>query len=233
MKELLSYTKKSVACMKDAGFELRKFHTNDANLQTTINKIEEFQPLEDNLTVLGIDWHKQSDSFINDLNKIYEAGIELPTIKRNVLKFMVSIYDPIGIVSPVVVFFKILFQKICLLKCEWDNELNPELASESKKSLNSLKEMIFTVPICYFSYFNSITVFDLHAFSDASKRVPLFVYPMLNRVYALIQPVSIPRLELLSCLLFAESVETVLDSLRASLTIRNIIRNIICSETRT
>ena len=112
MKELLSYTKKSVACMKDAGFELRKFHSNDANLQTTINKIEEFQSLEDNVKVLGIDWHKQSDSFINDLNKIYEVGIELPTIKRNVLKFMVSIYDPIGIVSPVVVFFKILFQKI-------------------------------------------------------------------------------------------------------------------------
>ena len=59
--------------MKDAGFELRKFHTNDGNLQTTINKIEEFQPLEDNLKVLGID--KQNDSSVNDLNKIYETGI--------------------------------------------------------------------------------------------------------------------------------------------------------------
>ena len=39
----------SVACLKDAGFELRKFHINDANLQTKINKIEKFQPLEDNL----------------------------------------------------------------------------------------------------------------------------------------------------------------------------------------
>ena len=37
--------------MKDAGFELRKFHTNDPNLQTTINKIEKFQLLEDNLKV--------------------------------------------------------------------------------------------------------------------------------------------------------------------------------------
>ena len=44
--------KKSVACMKDAGFDLRKFHTNDPNLQTTINKIKKFQPLEDNLKVL-------------------------------------------------------------------------------------------------------------------------------------------------------------------------------------
>ena len=47
--------KKSVACIKDAGFELRKFHTNDPNLQTTINKIEKFQPLEDSLKVLGIE----------------------------------------------------------------------------------------------------------------------------------------------------------------------------------
>ena len=61
--------------MKDAGFELRKFHTNDGNLQKTINKIEEFQSLEDNLKVLGIDWHKQHDSSVNDLNKIYETGI--------------------------------------------------------------------------------------------------------------------------------------------------------------
>ena len=58
--------KKIVACMKDAGFELRKFHNNDPNLQTTINIIEKFQPLQDNLKVLGIDWHKHNDSFVID-----------------------------------------------------------------------------------------------------------------------------------------------------------------------
>ena len=35
------FYKKSIACMKDAGFKLRKFHTDDPNLQT-INKIEKF-----------------------------------------------------------------------------------------------------------------------------------------------------------------------------------------------
>ena len=166
--------------MKDSGFELRKFHTNDPNLQTTINKIEKFQPLEDNLKVLGIDWHKQNDSFIIDLNKIYEAGIELPTTERNVLKIIASINDPIGIISPVVILFKILFQKILLFKCEWDSDLNPGLASKWKKLLNSLKEMTFTVPRFYFRYFNSATVFDLHAFSDASKRAYATVIHLFN-----------------------------------------------------
>ena len=196
--------KKSVAYMKDAGFELRKFHTKDPNLQTTINEIEKFQPLEDNLKVLGIDWHKQNDSFIIDSNKIYEAGIELPTTKRNILKIIASIDDPIGIILPVVVLFKIFFKKISLLKCEWDSDLNPGLASKWKKLLNSLKEMTFTVPRFYFCYFNSTTVFDLYAFSDTSKRACASVIYLSNSESSLlvlsktkvapIQPASIPRL---------------------------------------
>ena len=52
----------------------------------------------------------------------------------------------------------------------WDSDLNPGLASEWKKLLNSLKELTFTVQRFYFRYLNSTTVFALHAFSDASKR---------------------------------------------------------------
>ena len=57
-----------------------------------------------------------------DLNKIYEAGIKLPTTKRNVLKIIACIYDPIGVILPVAVSFKILLQKISLLKCKWDSD---------------------------------------------------------------------------------------------------------------
>ena len=46
------------------------------------------------------------------LNKIYEAGIELPMTKRNILKIIASIYDPIDIISPVVALLKILFQNL-------------------------------------------------------------------------------------------------------------------------
>ena len=80
MKQLLSCTKK--CCMYErCRFRVENTidHTIDLNLQTTVNKIEKFQPLEDNLKVLGIDWHKQDDSFVIDLSKSYEAGIELPT----------------------------------------------------------------------------------------------------------------------------------------------------------
>ena len=200
--------KKNVGYMKDAGFELRKFHTTDPNLQTAINKIEKFQSLEDNLKVLGIDWHKQNDSFIIDLNKIYEVVNELTRAKRSALKIKASIYDPIGIISPVVVLFKILFQEISLLKCEWDSGLSPGLKSKWEKLLNSLKEIALTVPRFYFCFFNSATVFDLHAFSEARKRAYATVICLSNGESSTlvlsktkvvpIQP--IPLIELLSCL---------------------------------
>ena len=91
----------------------------------------------------------------------------------------------------------------------------------------------FTVPRFYFPYFNSTTVFDLDTFSNASKRAFATVIYLSNNESSIlvlsktkvapIQAVSIPRLELLPCLLLAESVEIVLESLRASLTICNII----------
>ena len=110
----------------------------------------------------------------------------MATTKRNRLKIIASIYDPIGIISPVVVLFKILFQKISLLKCECASDLNPGLASGWKKLLNSLKEMTFTVPRFYFRYFNSTTVFDLHAFSDASKRAYATVIYLSNGEWSIL-----------------------------------------------
>ena len=120
-----------------------------------------------------------------------------------------------------------------LLKCEWDSDLNPELEFEWKKLLNLLKEMTFTVPRFYIRYVNSTTVFDSHAFLDASKHAYATVIYLSNGESSIlvlsktkvapIQPVSLPRLELLLCLLLAESVEIVLESSGASLIILNII----------
>ena len=79
--------------------------------------------------------------------------------------------------------------------------------------------MKFTVPTFYFCYVNRTTVFDLHAFSDATKRAYATAIYLSNGESSIlvlsktkvapIQLVSIPRLDLFSCLLLAESVAIV------------------------
>jgi len=47
--------------------------------------------------------------------------------KRQVLSDVSRILDTLGILGPVLVHFKILFQELWLLDLDWDSELSPKL----------------------------------------------------------------------------------------------------------
>ena len=60
------------------------------------------------------------------------ASREHPT-KRGILSVLASLFDPHGILSPVGVTAKILFQDLCKLKVGWDDPI-PESFVETWKS---------------------------------------------------------------------------------------------------
>ena len=66
-------------------------------------------------------------------------GFNSPVTKRNILSLITSIYDPLGIISPIVVLFKIYFKKLTTLKNNWDTDLNLEMSSEWSKLFNYLE----------------------------------------------------------------------------------------------
>ena len=51
----------------------------------------------------------------------------LVVTKGNVLRVLSSIFDPFGLISPIIVTAKILLQDVCETKSGWDDELNEEL----------------------------------------------------------------------------------------------------------
>jgi len=53
---------------------------------------------------------------------------ELPLNKRSVLKVGAKLYDPVGLISPLFITVKALFQDFCKLKIGWDEPLNEDLA---------------------------------------------------------------------------------------------------------
>ena len=63
--------------------------------------------------ILGVLWDEIDDTFIFDFKEIAELSQTLSVTKRNILKVLAMFFDPIGILQPLVINSKILFQKVC------------------------------------------------------------------------------------------------------------------------
>ena len=93
--------------------------------------------------------------------------------KRDILKFIASIYDPLGIINPVVVQMKILFQDICFSKLKWDEPLSIHFLDRWLIIINELKE-VNNISInrnyCFYDTNGPFIKIEVHGFCDASKR---------------------------------------------------------------
>ena len=80
----------------------------------------------------------ESDTFHLDLAQIAEKAEGLEPTKRNVLSLLASLFDPLGLISPVTVSMKILFQAICSTKFDWDETLTVEINGKWEKWVKDL-----------------------------------------------------------------------------------------------
>ena len=103
----------------DASMNLREWITSDEKLNEFISP--EDRGACENVKVLGQKWNVQNDTIsvkrpqIPDENQI--------TTKRNVLKCVASVFDPLGLLSPVLLSGKILIQSTWTKGLDWDDEL--------------------------------------------------------------------------------------------------------------
>ena len=93
----------------------------------------------------------------------------MPVTKRSILKFVAGMYDSLGIISPVVVSIKVLFQELCEKGVGWEEELKE---GERKRWIGWLEDLrrateiavprsVYRMPQGEINYF-------LHGFTDAS-----------------------------------------------------------------
>ena len=133
---------KAIERMKEGGFNLRKWKSSNAELlqefqqsdpsyiasqeeEGTYDKETLGNIVENGKTkVLGIPWDTAGDKFEFDLSKIGELIEGEKITKRKVLGSIAKLFDPLGIISPITVSMKILFQELCVEQYEWGEELN-------------------------------------------------------------------------------------------------------------
>ena len=80
--------------------------------------------------VLGVLLNKNTDTLICRFDQLIELARKLPPNKRNVLRLTASVFDPLGIVSPVIMQTKLLFQSLCSQNYGWDTPLSGEHIEE-------------------------------------------------------------------------------------------------------
>lgn len=124
-----------------------------------------------------------------------------------------------------------LFQKICESKSDWDDKLPKELDIIWKKWVNACKEtLVIEVPRYHFMEVNgSPAKIELHGFCDASQDAyAAVVYAkyssensskvdlvMSKTRVSPLKKLSIPRLELMSCLILSRLMDSVKKSLES------------------
>ena len=153
-------------------------------------------------------------------------GVELHDVvptKRVLLSLIARFFDPLGFAIPYIMVAKCLFQEVWSLGLEWDEPLPVpcrDIFSAWCAGLEVLKQL--KVPRVYFKPgWSELARVELHAFSDASPkaygttvylRAPLsdgahaVVLVMSKGRVAPLKAVSLPRLELLGCLMGARLV---------------------------
>lgn len=101
-------------------------------LTTNITYIHE----SDNTHTLGLVWHAKSDSLTYSVKDI---NVNVSKIcKRNIPSTISTIFDPLGLISPIIIRSKILLQKIWQCKEGWDSPLPQSINDEWIKLTNEL-----------------------------------------------------------------------------------------------
>ncbi|XP_076045785.1 uncharacterized protein LOC143028028 [Oratosquilla oratoria] len=198
--------------LRHGGFNLTKFMINDVKLLESINeqdRAKEAKELTSNVhsKVLGIKWDVENDCFF-----FVSKGVQTQNVTRRVmLSQLASTYDPLGLVLPIIVPAKILFQEATRLKMSWDENIPISLCQKWLKWIASLYEISrLRFPRCVLPKWNGCTS-ELHNFCDASKvalgactyirtidqdeKVHVALLASKARV-ASIKGVTIPRLEI-------------------------------------
>ena len=189
--------------------------------------------------VLGLNWNIDKDIFVFEFSDIAESGLGLVYTKRNILKISASFFDPLGLVCPVVLQAKLLFQELCELKVDWDEVVDGDVAKKWDRFLKDLKDCrSICMPRFVLSYVcEKIVSLELHGFCDSSNvtYAPAVYVRVLKSVGAVVdllsakskvsplRAVTMPWIELLPCLLLSKLVVPVRKTVEVEVEIGSVV----------
>ncbi|XP_062537651.1 uncharacterized protein LOC134205970 [Armigeres subalbatus] len=173
IEEGILLCKEVLELLKGSGFNLRKWNSNNSQILRTIpshlRDDRELLDLDEKTTVktLGITWEPATDTLWIKVPDLRPSG---PITHRVVLSEIARLFDPYGLVGPVVVQGKIFLQELWKGKYSWDEPLSEELQSRWLEFKTNLRELDTVSVPRWIGLGKDIISCEFHGFSDASDK---------------------------------------------------------------
>ncbi|XP_064542093.1 uncharacterized protein LOC135431090 [Drosophila montana] len=201
-------------------FPLVKWHSNHPAVRND-ESVKDLNLDENAVTsALGVAWDQRRDVLLFEFKpkKLYST-----VTKRTILSTASSLFDPLGLLAPIIIVSKIIIQELWLLKLAWDESVPQSLLQAWRNCVTSLKELS-SISVPRFCLQAELTDIQLHAFCDASIRaygccvyvrstdsygnVQVQLLTAKSRV-APVKKLTLPRLELSGAQLLSKLYTTV------------------------
>ena len=166
--EVYALYKTTNACFASGGFNFRKWASNKKEIieKIVLDRLKKEQPQENELhsyedqsfakmtvggldeidptkehKVLGSNWNRAEDTFVLKLSKVVQFARDLEPTKRNVLRIAAKLFDPLGLISPVMVVSRMLLQELYLNKSQWDDTIPQDQKLRLEKWITDLQRV--------------------------------------------------------------------------------------------
>ncbi|XP_062699013.1 uncharacterized protein LOC134284280 [Aedes albopictus] len=223
------------------GFELRNWLSNSEKVLRGLNEEDPkaskslcLNTVDSSDRVLGMLWHTAEDELRFSMKMKEEVQLVLdsgkrPT-KRQMLRCLMGIFDPLGLLSVFLVHGKILLQDVWRSGLQWDEMVSGDIFERWRRWTGLFPKIgELHVPRCYFKQATVRTYeqLQLHVFVDASEAAFAAVayFRVINdngepecsivaakTKVAPLKPLSIPRLELQAAVLGSRLLSFVQES---------------------
>jgi Pao retrotransposon peptidase. len=174
-EEAIELIKTLQAALLERGFRLTKFTSNSRAILKSVdpedmasefkklNPDTDLMPLE---RALGVNWCTETDT----LRMQVTIANKEPT-RRNILSTVASMFDPLGLIGPVILITRIILQELARSKIDWDSSIPENLARRWRDWLSSTDalERFQVDRRLKPEDFGQIVECQLHHFSDASQ----------------------------------------------------------------
>lgn len=167
--EVIKLQEETTQLLREGGFNLRQCASNAKEVLRAIpDRCVNLQLQKSDDTILktlGVHWDSGSDRITYTVRPVARARIT----KRHIFSEVAKIYDPLGLLNPVIVIAKLIIQELWTAKVDWDESLPTALYTRWEAfvaGLNQLNNVSFDRRVIQ----SQNAHVELHGFCDASER---------------------------------------------------------------